>query len=181
MTRPPGPAAKPAARRMRGFEAASLIVGERIRSAAEKRGFAVARILTHWAEIAGPGLSEVTRPLKVSFPRDGFGATLSLLVSSAHAPVVQMQLPALRERVNACYGYSAIARITLTQTAPTGFAEGQTPFAPAPRRAVPAPDPATEARVALAASQTAAGIGDDKLRAALELLARNILRKSRTT
>ena len=47
--------------------------------------------------------------------------------------MVQMQLPKLRERVNACYGYNAISRILLTQTAPTGFAEGQAEFAPAPK------------------------------------------------
>jgi hypothetical protein len=165
---------------MRGFEPASQLLGERIRAVAERRGFAASRLLTHWAEIAGAELAAVTRPVKVSFPRDGFGATLSLLVAPAHAPVVQMQLPQLRERVNACYGYSAIARIALTQTAPQGFAEGVSPFSPMPRSAPP-PDPAAEARLANAAAAAAAGIGDDDLRAAVDLLARNILRKSRTT
>jgi hypothetical protein len=31
-------------------------------------------------------------------------------------------------RVNACYGYITIARIRITQTAATGFAEGQMAF-----------------------------------------------------
>lgn len=178
MSRPPASAAHNSHRRMRGFEAASKLVGERVRTAAEKRGFAASRILTHWAEIAGAELGAVTRPVKVSFPRDGFGATLSLLVAPAHAPMVQMQLPALRERVNACYGYSAISRITLTQTAPTGFAEGAAPFGPAPKPAGPPPDPAAQARLEDAAARSASGISDDDLRAALELLARNILKKS---
>jgi hypothetical protein len=137
----------------------------------------VARLLTHWAEVAGQDLARVTRPVKVGYGREGFGATLTLLTSSAHAPMVQMQLPALRDRVNACYGYAAIARITLTQTAPTGFSEGQAAFAPAPREArAPAPDPALAAR----AAEAAGGVQDEGLRQALALLAQNILRKSRT-
>jgi hypothetical protein len=161
---------------MRGFEAASGLVSDRIRAAGEKRGFAVARLLTHWAEIAGEDLARVTRPVKVGYAQGGFGATLTLLTTSAHAPMVQMQLPRLRERVNACYGYNAIARITLTQTAPTGFAEGQTQFAPAPKApAPPPPDPEVTAR----AAETAGGIRDDGLRTALEALARNILSRSK--
>jgi hypothetical protein len=44
--------------------------------------------------------------------------------------------------VNAAYGYNAISRVRLTQTAPTGFAEGQAQFA---ARAKVAPAPRTEA------------------------------------
>lgn len=178
MTRAPV-SPQPAARRMRGFEPAAQLVGARIRSAGEKRGFAVSRLLTHWAEVAGTDLAAITRPVKVGYARDGFGATLSLLVAPAHAPMVQMQLPQLRERVNACYGYAAIARITLTQTAPTGFAEGQAAFAPAPK-AAPRPDPAAEARISTAARQSAEGVQDDALRTAIALLARNILSRSKT-
>lgn len=176
MTRPPSPP-QPLSRRMRGFEAASGLLADRIRQAGEKRGFAVSRLLTHWAEVAGEDLARITRPVKVGYGREGFGATLTLLTSSAQAPMVQMQLPALRERVNACYGYAAIARIVLTQTAPTGFAEGQASFTPAPKPArPPAADPALAAR----AAETARGVQDDGLRDALALLAQNILRKSKT-
>jgi hypothetical protein len=164
---------------MRGFEAASGLLADRIRKAGEKRGFAVSRLLTHWAEVAGEDLARITRPVKVGYGREGFGATLTLLTSSAQAPMVQMQLPALRDRVNACYGYAAIARITLTQTAPVGFAEGQASFAPAPKAVPPrpvAPDPALAAR----AAETASGVSDEGLRAALAQLAQNILCKSKT-
>ncbi len=177
MTRPPSPP-QPPSRRMRGFEAASGLLADRIRKAGEKRGFAVSRLLTHWAEVAGEDVARITRPVKVGYGREGFGATLTLLTSAAHAPMVQMQLPALRDRVNACYGYAAIARISLTQTAPTGFAEGQAQFAPAPKavavRAVAA-DPSVIAR----AAETASGVQDEGLRDALALLARNILGKSK--
>ncbi len=162
-------------RSMRGFEPASGLLRDRIRKAGEQRGFAVTRLLTHWPEIAGPDLARMTRPLKISYSKGGLGGTLVLLTRAAHAPVVQMQLPVLRDRVNACYGYNAISRISLTQTAPTGFAEGQAVFEPAP----PAPEPAPDPALAAEARETAEGVRDEDLRRALEALAQNVLNRSR--
>lgn len=176
MARAPSPPPSPPARRLRGFEAASGLVSDRIRTAGEKRGFAVTRLLTHWAEIVGEDLARMTRPVKVGYAREGFGATLTLLTRAAEAPMVQMQLPQIKERVNACYGYNAISRISLTQTAPTGFAEGQAQFAPAPQPAPKAPDPAILAQ----ASTTASGVQDESLRSALEALAQNVLSRPKT-
>ncbi|MBI1170812.1 DUF721 domain-containing protein [bacterium] len=154
---------------MRGFEPAAQLLTQRIRAAGEQRGFAVARLLTHWDEIAGPDAAKVTQPVKIHYGREGLGATLTLLVASSHAPMVQMTLPRLKDRVNAAYGYAAITRIVLTQTAPTGFAEGQTPFSGKP--AVKAPDPALTAQ----AASMAEPIHDQTLRHALEQLGQNIL------
>ncbi|WP_227754211.1 DUF721 domain-containing protein [Stagnihabitans tardus] len=153
-------------RRMRGFEAAGQLLTSRIRAAGETRGFAVARLLTAWDEIAGDA-APMTRPVKVGYGREGLGGTLTLLVQTAHAPMVQMLIPKLIERVNAAYGYAAISRIILTQTAASGFAEGQTPFQ-APKRA---PDPVVVEK----AQDLAAPVHDEGLRSALELLGRNIL------
>ena len=155
---------------MRGFEPAFGLMARDVRQAGEARGFAVAKLLTHWEEVAGKDLAAVTRPVKVGYGREGLGATLTLLVRGAAAPVVEMQKEALRARVNAVYGYNAIARILLTQTAATGFAEGQAQFAPAPK-APPPPDPALEAE----ARAKAEGVADEGLRAALERLGQNIL------
>ena len=157
-------------RRRRGFEPASGLLKDRLRAASEKRGFAVAQLLTGWDAIAGETLAPITRPVKVTYPREGLGATLTLLVSPAHGPQVQMALPQLIDKVNAVYGYRAISRIALTQTAATGFAEGQTPFAGAAKKPAP-PDPAKLAE----AEARVAPIGDEGLRRALETLARNIL------
>ncbi len=77
--------------------------------------------------------------------------------------------------MNACYGYNAISRITLTQTAPTGFAEGQAEFAPAPKPAL-VPDPA----IAATAATVAEGVRDDGLRRALEQITRNFLTRQKT-
>lgn len=169
MTRKPLPPPDPA-RRMRGFEVAAGFLRDPIRNATESRGFAVARLLTHWPEVVGEELARMTRPVKMGHTREGMGATLTLLVAAAHAPMVQMQLPRIIEKVNAIYGYRAISRISLTQTAATGFAEGQAEFIAAPK-AAPAPAPEVVAK----ARDTAAPIEDPGLRAALEALAQNIL------
>lgn len=165
----------PHTRRERGFEPASSLLRGQIRAAGEIRGFALTRLLTHWAEVAGGELAAITRPIKMSYGRaEGMGASLSLLVQAAHAPMVQMELPRLRERVNAVYGYNAISRITLTQTAATGFAEGQAEFSPRPKPPA-APDPAILAR----ASAQVAPIHDASLKAALERLAQNVLSRKK--
>lgn len=173
---PRKPTHTPNTRRMRGFEAAAGLVRDPIRAVGEARGFAVARLLTHWAEVAGEQTAAITRPVKMGYGRDGMGATLTLLVSSAHAPMVQMDLPRLRERVNAVYGYNAVSRISLTQTAPTGFAEGQASFSAAPKPAT-APDPAIVAQ----AAATAEGVSDPGLKAALAALAQNIITRNTAT
>jgi hypothetical protein len=170
MARKPLPPPSPT-RRLRGFEPAAGFVKDPVRIVGESRGFAVARLLTHWAEIVGEDMARSTRPVKVGYGRDGIGATLTLLTTSAQGPVVQMELPRIRDRVNACYGYAAIARIHVTQTAPTGFAEGQVEFTPAAPETARPVDPA----IATAAAQTADGVRDTSLRAALENLARNVL------
>jgi hypothetical protein len=161
-------------RRMRGFEAAAGLVRRRVQAAGESRGFALSRLLTHWAEVVGEENAAAARPVKIGYGRDGFGATLTLLVAGSAAPLVQMQLPRIRERVNACYGYNAIARIQLTQTAAAGFGESQVPFAGQPE---PAPDPAA-ARAAQALSRE---IGDETLRTALEALGEKVLSRRRQT
>ena len=161
-------------RRRRGFESAASLLSGRIRKLGEARGFAVSRLLTHWTEIVGEDVAAMALPVKVSYPRDGFGATLTVLTTGASAPILQMRERAIRERVNACYGYNAISRIAITQTAPTGFAEGQVAFRRAPAAKAPAPDPAS----ARAAHQLAEGVGDDGLRAALEALGEKVLSRS---
>lgn len=162
-------------RRMRGFEPASGLLGERIRQASEKRGFAVARLLTHWAEIVGPETAGMARPVKMSYGQQGFGATLTLLTTSSHAPILQMQIPRIIERVNACYGYSAVSRITVTQTAPTGFAEGHVDFDMTAR---PAPAPTVDPETTARAAEAAEGVRDNGLRAALERLGQNVIARS---
>lgn len=163
-------------RRKRGFEAAASLLSGRVQKAAERRGFAVTRLLTHWAEIAGPQLAAVTRPVRISYGRSGLGATLTLLTTGSVGPMVEMQLPQLRERVNACYGYNAISRITLTQTAASGFHEGQAVFQPAPA-VVATPNPAMRDQARAIANQ----FDDSTLAEAMARLALNVSTRSNRT
>lgn len=164
-------------RRFRGFEPTGALLAKRIRAASEPRGFPITRLLTHWDEIAGPEFARATRPLKVTYGGgNGFGATLLLLVSGAVAPLVQASLPALRERVNAVYGYDAIRHIRLTQT--SGEAE-QVPLA---GFAETAPDwsEGDFARHSGAARQLTGDVGDATLREALAALGERILTRAQT-
>lgn len=157
----------------KGFKRTSSLLQTQIRKTSESRGFAQSRLLTHWSEIAGDDIATISRPVEVRYGRGGFGATLTLLTTGANAPLLGMQKEKLREKVNAVYGYNAIARIRITQTATTGFAEGQVSFEhrrPATRRDTPTITPE--------AQQLAQDVQDDGLRSALERLASNVYSKS---
>ena len=159
-------------RKKKGFERASSLVAERIRTAGESRGFAVSRLLTHWDEIVGADLCKMARPVDVSYGK-GFGATLTLLVKGAEAPMVEMQKESIRERVNGCYGYSAIQKIRLTQTAPRGFAEPEAIYTPNRRAISVTPEAESEA------AKTTEKVGDPSLRKALERLGANVISQSK--
>ena len=87
-----------------------------------------------------------------------------------------MQKEKLRDKVNAVYGYNAISRVHITQTAPVGFAEGQASFDHHPKATRTAPEN-PEARAE--AQHLAAPVADTSLRAALERLGQNILSRSK--
>ena len=159
----------------RGFKRTAIVLNDQIKRAGESRGFAVSRVLTHWAEIAGADIASIARPVNVSYGRGGFGATLTVLTTGAQAPMLEMQKERLRERVNAAYGYNAISRVRITQTAPTGFSEGQAMFAPQPKPSAPAPDPKVVSEV----GQAVAPVENADLRAALERLGRTVLSNSK--
>lgn len=160
----------------KGFKRTASLLTGRIRQASESRGFAQSRLLTDWAEVAGTDVAAVARPVEVSYGRGGMGATLTLLTTGAQAPMLEMQKDQLREKVNAVYGYNAIARIRITQTAATGFAEGRVAFDHKPKDAGPK-DPAPEMHKA--AGKVVAPVEDETLRAALERLGANILTKEK--
>ena len=161
-------------RRTRGFKMTSGLLQNQIRKVGESRGFAVTRLLTHWAEIVGSQTAGTAIPVNISYGKGGFGATLTLLTTGSNAPFLQAELPKIKERVNACYGYAAISHIRITQTAPSGFADGQVAFQGKPKPPAPkAPETTAEAR------KLSADVGDSDLRSALEALAANVLSRNR--
>lgn len=160
----------------RGFTRTATFVQTQIRSATEQRGFAQSKVLTHWPEIAGDQIASISRPVEIKYDRHGLGATLVLLTTGANAPMLEMQKEALRTKVNAIYGYNAIAKIRITQTAATGFAEGRANFEHAPKKHPPVPD----AEVIERAASAAGNIRDSDLQRALETLGRNVLSKTKS-
>ena len=86
--------------------------------------------------------------------------------------MVQMQLPQIKERVNATYGYAAISRLHLTQTAPTGFTKEQAKLdvkQPMKRRIAPIKKAELKSNIS--------NVSDEGLRTALAMLGENILTK----
>lgn len=158
-----------------GFKRASSLVQSRIRHAGESRGFAVSRLLTHWPDIVGPDIARAARPVEVTYGR-GIGATLTILTTGAEAPMLEMQKETIRARVNACYGYSAISKIRLTQTSATGFSEGRADFQHKPKSANPEKVPE---EVLEKAHSAARNVSDPSLRSALERLGTHILSDSK--
>lgn len=156
----------------RGFKQAGALLSQRIRKAGESRGFVVSRVLTHWDEIAGPKIAAVARPVDVSYGRGSLGATLTVLTTGAQAPLLEMQKEQLRDRVNAAYGYNAIARVRITQTAATGFSEGKVEFARPNTQLNEMPVVTDKAR------EAAGEVGNADLRHALEQLGANVLSKA---
>lgn len=159
----------------KGFTRTSSLLTTRIREASEKRGFAQSRLLTQWVEVAGEEVAAISRPVEISYGRGGMGATLTVLTTGANAPMLEMQKEQLRARVNGIYGYNAIARVRITQTAATGFAEGQVDFhhGKTTQEATPA-DPVLREK----AREAVGPVGDAGLREALARLGTNILMKS---
>ncbi len=157
----------------KGFKSTSALLQSRIRKATESRGFGETRLLTRWEEIAGSDIAAIARPVEISYSRGGVGATLTLLTTGPNAPLLEMQSTALRERINGVYGYNAISRIRITQTAPTGFAAGQVQFDTAGNLSRPAPE--ADAKIRCEAQTLAAPVGNQDLRKALEALGQNVL------
>ncbi|MEM9318090.1 MAG: DciA family protein [Pseudomonadota bacterium] len=165
-------------RRKRGFEAASKLVAAHLRGPATKRGFAEAKLLSRWAEIAGAEIAAIATPLTLRYGgKQGLGGTLVLLARGADAPVLQMRQPEIVARVNACYGYRAVSRVQITQSSGAGFAEEQAGFAGKAAEPQPAPDPAAMAE----AQAEIAAVRDDRLRDALDRLAGHVLRRPNKT
>lgn len=170
--------ARPATARKRGFTQAGALLSTQVRDAGAARGFAETRLLTRWAEVCGPELARIARPVKVSYGRaGGFGATLTIACEGARATEVQMQAETIRARVNACYGYNAISRVRLTQEDAAGFAEAQAAFNAKPDAAPETVNPALRTR----ASEATETVGDADLRAALTALGTNVLNKTRSS
>jgi len=163
----PGGAGDKSTRRARGFLQAGALIAAQTRTAAAKRGYAAARLRALWPEIAGPEIAAVAEPLRLAAARGPAGGLLTLAVHGANGPQVQMLVPLIRDRVNAAMGPGTVGRIRITQ------ARGTPPPPAAPQRPASAPASADISPL----EPLLSSIGDPDLRAALETLARNVIRR----
>ena len=151
----------PKGRMRRGATPLGALVPKMVGPIFSKRGFAGADMAVHWPEIAGAGVARYSRPLAMQWPRggaeNGMGATLVVGATSAFALDLQQMAPVILERINRRLGWRAVARLTIRQM----------PIKPpeAPKQRM---QPSAEAKAQ--ASRIAAGIGDERLRSALERL-----------
>jgi hypothetical protein len=124
-------------------------------------GFVQSAIVSRWKEIVGDRYAAVSAPESIRFPQGKRAeGTLTLMVSSAHAPMMQHVIPLIVERVNRFFGYSAVMRVVIRQ----GEVARR---APAQARPEPAAIP-TELGDSLRT------IADPELKAVLESLARSV-------
>ncbi|HET7715595.1 MAG TPA: DciA family protein [Bauldia sp.] len=160
------------ARKRKGPLPLGEIVGRVIEPVTARRGFAKADLIAAWPEIAGPLHASCTAPERIVWPRRGDGdeppaGTLFIRADGPRAVFVQHELPQIVERVNAFFGYRAVAQARIVQ----GPVDARMPGA----TVAEAVDPAADARVA----STVAAIEDDSLRTALHRLGRGVFTKRR--
>lgn len=134
------PAPKPAdeaPRRIRAERRIADLVPGLLDRDLRRRGFMAGRIVTDWPQIIGQPLDRVTMPLELTFPPGKrAGGTLYVKVAGPFATEIQMLGDLLIERVNAYFGYGAVARLRIRQ--------GPIPESHSRRRAPAAPLPAAE-------------------------------------
>ena len=83
-----------------------------------RRGFSEGDVLTRWPDIVGPELAALTAPEKLQSQRGNLaGAILHVRVSGAAAVELQHKAPIVLERINLFYGYRAVDRLALVQSA----------------------------------------------------------------
>jgi hypothetical protein len=124
-----------------------------------KRGFGEAQLVTQWEAVIGEALANKLSPERITFPRgERRNGTLRLRVASAFATEAQHLEPVLIERINAFFGYGAVARLVFIQGPPLNAA----PAPPRLRKLSADEQRDIESRVA--------GVADPELRAALARL-----------
>ncbi len=109
-------ATKDKRRKFSGPRALAAVLPRVAEPALRKRGFAAAEIVTRWAEIAGDELAAGSVPDHLSFPKGARqGGTLYIAASGSVALQIQHQEPSILQRINTYFGYSAVAKLSISQ------------------------------------------------------------------
>ena len=130
-----------------------------------KRGFAEAQLVAQWPAIIGEELARGVSPEKLRFARgERRDGTLHLRVAPGLGLEIQHREPVLIERINAFFGYHAVARLVQKQGPPSRPAD----LPPARPRELAGPE-----RQVL--DQSLADIEDRELRDALRRLGEAVI------
>lgn len=165
-------AAKPVAR----------FVPDLTKTAFQKFGFASVGLVSDWANIVGAELAGRCFPERLKWPRGKSrtaddcepapspGATLVLRTDAAHALDIQYASAQIIERINAYFGYRAVATLKLVQGPLPAMDQPSTPA----QKSNPTGHGRTTGAVAAACSDAIAEIDDDGLKAALNRMRQSI-------
>ena len=138
------------------------------RTAFRRFGFVQSSIVTRWPEIVGPVHARNCAPESIRFPPgEKSEGILQLVVTPAHAPLIQHVVPEIIERVNRFFGYKAVARVKLRQ----GEVKPPKNSGSADQSAKPPP---SLKPIPMELGDSLRDIGDPELRAVLESLARSM-------
>ncbi len=134
------------------------------RTAFRRFGFVQSNVVTRWPEIVGPTHAKVCAPEAIRFPPgEKSEGILQLVVTPAHAPLIQQVIPEIIERVNRFFGYNAVARVKLRQGEVKPPSAEEKPKAPPSLKPIP-----------MELGDSLRDIGDPELRTVLESLARSL-------
>ena len=103
-------------------------------------------------------------------PGEKSDGILELVVTPAHAPLIQHVIPEIMERVNRFFGYRAVARVKMRQGAVKPPSAEKRAAAPPSLKPIP-----------MELGESLRDIGDPELRAVLESLARSLDAKGNTS
>jgi len=148
----------------------------------ERYGFSAAALITDWETIVGADVARYTMPERLKWPkridwsavevaeenRGRPGATLVLAVTAGRALDIQYKGDQLLDRINAYFGYRAIAEMRIVQVAAIKPPFALPPTSAAGMTSITPPKPREEL----------AAIAEPGLKAALERMAQGLVARS---
>ncbi len=134
-----------------------------------KRGFAEASLVAQWSSVVGTVMGQFTAPLKIAFPpgERSNGVLHIRVASGAMATQLQHLEPLILQRINAHFGYGAVARLHMVQG----------PLPPRQSHKAPPPPKLTPEQEQTLQSNLEA-VEDPELRDALARLGRHLAARS---
>ena len=156
-------------RKNHGLLAISQTVMPLVKKALGKKGLVEADVLLDWEKIAGAELAVCSQPERIEFKKDQRNeGILHLRVSSgAHALEIKHKEKIILEKINAYFGYKAVAGLRIMQS-PEFLAQQNVEVKD--NKAVVSPEEESYIR------QLAIGVENNELRETLERLGKNIIR-----